>query len=333
MRCERHDRWARRGRGVKNRLRGHPQKPHDAAVKSEFEWIALWQRLQKLPGDVRIGIGDDCAVINAAKPGLFGLLKCDACVEGIHFTRKTPLDLVGRKVMSRNISDIASMGGTPRFALVSAALPDRISDAGRKKLYRGLTAAARRHGCEIIGGDTSRSRSGLFISVFVYGEVEKNRLLTRSGARKGDHVYVTGRLGGSIKGKHLLFEPRMAQSRWLARYFKPSACIDLSDGLGSDLRRLSDQSGAGFEILAAAVPVSRGCSLRQALYDGEDYELLFTVPPSQSAALMKAWRKHFKLPLTWIGIVRPRAFGLRLTTSSGRRVAIRTSHDHFRHHA
>ena len=104
-------------------------------MKSEFEWIALWQRLQKLPRDVRIGIGDDCAVIDTVKPGFFGLLKCDACIEGIHFTRKTPLDLVGHKVMARNLSDIASMGGGPRFALVSIALPDRIHYAGRKKLH------------------------------------------------------------------------------------------------------------------------------------------------------------------------------------------------------
>jgi thiamine-monophosphate kinase len=302
-------------------------------VKAEFEWIALWKRVQRLPKDVRIGIGDDCAVVETGKRGLLGLLKCDACVEGIHFTRKAPLDLVGRKVMARNISDIAAMGGRPRFALVSVAIPDRIKDAGRRKLHRGLTAAARAHGCEIIGGDTSRSRSGLFVSVFLYGEVEKKNLLTRSGAKKGDHVYVTGKLGGSIKGKHLSFKPRLEEARWLAHHFKPTACIDLSDGLGGDLRRLAEQSKVGFEIFAASILRSPGCSVQQALYDGEDYELLFSVRPSASGTLTRSWKRKFKVPLTWIGIVRPSSFGLVLTEPFGRRSQIHPSYDHFRHHS
>ena len=163
--------------------------------------------------------------------------------------------------------------------------------------------------------------------------MEKNRLLTRSGAKKGDHVYVTGRLGGSIKGKHLLFEPRIAQARWLARRFKPTACIDLSDGLGGDLRRLSEQSGVGFEILSAAVPVTRGYSLRRALDDGEDYELLFTIRPALTAAFEKAWKKQFKLRLTQIGVVRPRSLGIMLKDPVGKFSRIGESYDHFRHHA
>lgn len=298
-------------------------------VRSEFGWIAHFQRNQKLPPDVRVGIGDDCAVIQTGKPGRFGLLKCDACVEGIHFTPSTPLDRVGAKTMARNISDIASMGGLPRFALVSVAIPTRIRDAARMKLYRGLTRAARLHGCEIIGGDTSRSRSGLFVSVFIYGEVDQALLMTRSGAKPGDHVYVTGRLGGSILGKHLSFKPRLAEARWLARNFKPSACIDLSDGLGGDLHRISEQSRVGFEIDPRSVPRSSGCTLDQALYDGEDYELLITVRPGRSAKLHTAWRKKFALSLTRIGTVRPRSFGIRLARAG----SIKVSHDHFRHNS
>jgi len=301
-------------------------------VKREFEWIAWFRRLQKVPAGLQIGIGDDCAVIRTGKRGLLGLLKCDACVEGVHFKPKTPLDQVGQKVMCRNVSDIASMGGRPRFALVSVAIPPKVSDSQRKKLYLGLTAAARRHGCEIVGGDTSRSPSKLFVSVFIYGEVEQTRLLTRSGARAGDSVYVTGTLGGSIRGKHLRFAPRLAQARWLARHFKPSACIDLSDGLGGDLHRLAERSGVGFEISSKAIPTSSGCSISQALYDGEDYELLFTVRPNVSMAMERAWRKSFGLTLTQIGVVRPHTFGIKLKDPAGKLARIGESYDHFRHH-
>jgi len=319
--------------GLSNHMMARVKRRSFRPRTGEFEWIAYFQRQQKLPRDVHVGIGDDCAVVQTGRRGFMGLLKCDACVEGIHFTSKTPLQLVGRKVMARNISDIAAMGGVPRFALVSVALPSNISDPARKKLYLGLRDMSRRHGCEIIGGDTSRSRSGLFVSVFIYGDVEKKLLLTRSGAKKGNDVFVTGKLGGSIKEKHLLFEPRLAQARWLARNFKPTSCIDLSDGLGGDLHRLAEQSHAGFEIDADSIPASPGCSTHQALYDGEDYELLFTIPRSRSGRLQKAWQKKFRLPLTRIGIVRPSSFGIRLREISGRTSKIHPSYDHFRHHA
>ncbi len=302
-------------------------------MKSEFDWIRLWQKAQKLPRDVRVGIGDDCAVVDGAKPGFFGLLKCDACVEGVHFTPRTGLDLVGRKVMARNISDIAAMGGNPRFALVSAAIPKGISDSGRRKLYDGLTRTARRHGCEIIGGDTSSSKSGLFVSVFVYGEVEKELLMLRSGAKAGDYVFVTGKLGGSIRGKHLNFEPRLAEARWLAKNFKPTAAIDLSDGLGGDLRRIAEQSRVGFEIFADQIPRSPGASLKNALYDGEDYELLFTARPAVGSKLLRSWKSRFGVPLSFIGYARGKNFGIQLAGPGSKRAQISSSYDHFRGNA
>ena len=271
-------------------------------------------------------------MIQTGKRGVFGLLKCDACVERIHFTPRTSIALVGRKVMARNLSDIAAMGGKPLYALVSASLPDRISDSKRNALVEALRRTGRRFGCEVIGGDTTRSKSDLFLSVFVYGEVERKHLLTRSGAKPGHEVFVTGKLGGSLAGKHLAFQPRLAEARWLASRFKPSAAIDLSDGLGGDLHRLAEQSNVGFKIDERRLPLSDGCSVYQALYDGEDYEILFCVPKSKSRALMRAWKKKFRLPLTRIGRVKPRIFGVQLY-AFGKLRPIASSYDHFRHHA
>jgi thiamine-monophosphate kinase len=154
----------------------------------------------------------------------------------------------------------------------------------------------------IVGGETSRTDGPLSISVSITGAVEKDRWVSREGGRVGDELFVTGALGGSIRGKHLRFIPRVHEARWLTQQYRIRAMMDLSDGLGADLPRLARASGVDFEIDEAAIPRSRGCSIEQAISDGEDYELLFAVAPPDAGALQRSWKKKFpKLRLTRIG--------------------------------
>ena len=220
-------------------------------------------------------IGDDCAVLPGAKPGQRLLYTCDPVVEGVHFLPATPARQVGWKAMARNLSDIAAMGGQPRWAVVSLGLRANTPVRYVQDLYAGMTAVARPFGCEIVGGDTTHVRREQFVVVALIGEVERRRLTLRSGAKPGDRIFVTGKLGGSRAGKHLRFTPRLREARWLTAHFPIHAMLDISDGLASDLRRLVEASRVGVDIVSRQVP--RNGSLRAALTDGEDFELLFTV--------------------------------------------------------
>jgi thiamine-monophosphate kinase len=273
----------------------------------------------RFDGRVEIGPGDDCALVHFGQN--LQLLKTDCVVEGIHFLPETPGRAIGWKALCRVISDIAAMGGDPLDAVITVAIsPDR-ELAWLTDLYAGLNQAAARYGVNLVGGETSRSPGPLFVSVALTGKVEKERLVLRSGGKIGDRLYVTGRLGGSLQGKHLSFEPRLAESRWLTQNFNLHAMIDLSDGLGSDLPRLAKASGTGFEIDFSALPKNAGCSAEQALTDGEDYELLFAVRDEDGAKLEQDWIKVFpELPLTQIG-------GL---TERKRESFEKSGYDHFR---
>jgi thiamine-monophosphate kinase len=272
----------------------------------------------RFDGRVEIGPGDDCALVRFGQN--LQLLKTDCVVEGIHFLPETPGQAVGWKALCRVISDIGAMGGDPLDAVITVAIsPDRELD-WLTDLYAGLNEAAARYGVNLVGGETSRSPGPVFVSVALTGKIEKERLVVRSGGKVGDRLYVTGRLGGSLQGKHLSFEPRLAESRWLTQNFKLHAMIDLSDGLGSDLPRLAKASGTGFEIDFSALPKNAGCSEEQALTDGEDYELLFAVSEEDGAKLEADWIKAFpELPLARIG---------RLTERNGDPL-IKPGYDHF----
>lgn len=251
--------------------------------------------------NVRVGIGDDCAVIGPRSAKTWQLLKTDCIVEGVHFTRDADAKKIGWKAMVRALSDIAAMGGLPRYALVTLGAPAEEKVSRVKEIYAGLKSSARRFGAQIVGGETTRSPV-LFLSVALVGEVERDRCVTRTGGRAGDLVYVTGKLGGSIRGRHLDFTPRIAEARWLTENFRIRAMMDLSDGLGADLPRLARASKAGFEIFEEKIPRNRGCTSRDAIRDGEDYELLFAIAPRDAIALEAAWAKRFRrLPLTCIG--------------------------------
>jgi len=287
---------------------------------------ALVRRLAKLaPGraDVVAGIGDDCAVVRFDRNDRFDLLlKSDPVIEGIHFTRRANAADVGHKALGRVLSDIAAMGGEPLWFLVDLVAPASISVARLEGLYRGMARLARRHGVALVGGDTSRGKT-LELHVFAAGRVARGKAILRSGARPGDVLYVTGSLGGSLRGRHLRFEPRLAEGQWLAAQGWVTAMMDLSDGLATDLRRMMAASGTGAVIEAARVPVSpaakrirdRRSPLEHALADGEDFELLFTVPRRKTVGFEAAWRRHFRLRCTRIGTMTRRPGLLQLDTS------------------
>lgn len=252
--------------------------------------------------DVLVGPGDDCAVIGRPRDRTWQLLKTDCVIEDVHFTLETDPKRVGWKALCRAISDIAAMGGEPRHALVTIALPRNLKLQWIDAFYAGMRRAARRYQIAVAGGETARTPGPIFINVALTGEVERRHCVLRSGGKAGDAIYVTGRLGGSLGGKHLDFTPRVAEARWLASQFRPHAMMDLSDGLGTDLPRLAAASGCGFQLEQELIPRTAGTSTDQAISDGEDYELLFTISPALQSRLESAWRRKFsRLPLTRIG--------------------------------
>ena len=206
------------------------------------------------------------------------------------------------------------MAGTPNSALITLALPPKFDAARVEKIYSGLNTLARQHGVAIAGGETTANPGGLLISVALLGTVAREKCVLRSGAKAGDALFVTGELGGSLAERHLDFEPRLAEARWLAEHFLPHAMIDLSDGLAGDLRHILKASHVGAELLARAIPISRAARLASkaessakppllaALTDGEDFELLFTGPGRAAVPLLDAWKLKFpKLKLSCIG--------------------------------
>ncbi len=249
---------------------------------------------------VVIGPGDDCAVVRLADGGL-QLLKTDCVIEDVHFLPTDAAERVGWKALARAISDVAACGGVPESALVTVAVPGDRAVTWLEGLYAGIGRVAREFGVAVVGGETARSRSGVFVSVALTGRVEVERLTPRSGGRVGDALFVTGRLGGSFaSGRHLDFRPRVAEARWLTENFRVRAMMDLSDGLGSDLPRLARASGVGFRVDPARLPLAGGCSVEAAISDGEDYELLFAVGVEDADSLERAWA-FGDVPLTRIG--------------------------------
>lgn len=255
-----------------------------------------------LNSSVVSGAGDDCAVARFANGDNVLVLKTDCIVEDVHFLPTANAAAVGWKAMARPLSDFAAMSAVPQFALVTVITRSTTKVAWLTGLYRGLTKAAQRFGVAIVGGETSATRGPAAISVSVAGTAERNRWVRRSGGRAGDELFVTGALGGSIRGKHLRFTPRIAESLWLTKHFRVHAMMDLSDGLGADLPRLARASKLGFEVDRRSIPRTLGCTVEQAVSDGEDYELLFAIAPRHSEQLQASWQRQFpKLQLTRIG--------------------------------
>jgi len=284
---------------------------------NEFELIHRLTRALPTNPSVVVGAGDDCAVLDAGVPDRLLLFKTDAVVEGVHFTSGTVPEKIGHKALGRCLSDIAAMAGTPSAALVTIALPRDFSPDFVEGVYAGLNALARRHQVAIVGGETTTNPGGMLISVALLGWVPRGKGVLRSGAEAGDAIFVTGELGGSLAGKHLEFEPRLAEARWLAQHFSLHAMLDVSDGLAGDLRHILTASRVGAELLASSIPVSKEArraakagaaakpALLAALTDGEDFELLFTVASRDAVPLLDAWKQQFpQLPLACIGKIK-----------------------------
>ena len=291
---------------IRSRRRTHLDS---LVVLGENGLLDLLTSSWKTGARVLTGVGDDCAVLRGGK-GECLLFKTDAVVEGVHFAAGEKPELIGRKALARALSDLAAMGATPVAAVITLGMAKDESARRLRGIYRGMESVAKKYGVDLVGGETTRAAQ-LFLNVALLGECRGYRPVLRSGARPGDLIFVTGKLGGTQARRHLTFEPRLAEGEWLARCGAATAMMDLSDGLGADLPRLARASGIEFAIDLDAIPRARGVSLQAALGDGEDYELLFTISPAAAKTLKKAW-PFTATPLHGIGVARPRGKGVPL---------------------
>ena len=247
------------------------------------------------------GLGDDCAVLPATRGRQ--LITVDPVVYGRHFNDAVPPRAVGAKLLKRNLSDLAAMGGRPTAAVLAVTLDARVIRKWLEQFYRGLAACARRYRVPIVGGDLAQADGIVAASLTLLGRPAGSRVVTRTGSRAGDWIYVTGRLGGSLRtGHHYRFEPRLAEGTWLARRPDVRAMMDVSDGLAKDLRALTPR-GTVPALNPAALPRRTGCGVAEAVGDGEDYELVFTLAArSDPTAFERAWRRAFpRTRLTGLG--------------------------------
>lgn len=247
------------------------------------------------------GIGDDCAVLPASRGRQ--LITVDPVIHGRHFDDTVPPRAVGEKLLKRNLSDLAAMGGKPTAAVLALTLDARVSRRWLEAFYRGLAAAARRYRVAIVGGDVAQADGVVAASLTLLGEASGTRVLTRTGAKVGDWIHVTGILGGSrASGHHFRFSPRLREGAWLARRDEVRAMMDVSDGLAKDLHALTPP-GAVPALEAALLPCRGQAEVRAALTDGEDYELVFALAQrADRGSFARAWHRAFPgTRLTCIG--------------------------------
>jgi thiamine-monophosphate kinase len=254
------------------------------------KWLKAWPQGQALP----LGPGDDCAVLPSPSPQEQLVWKTDAVVQDVHFRISDSARAIGHKALARVLSDFAAMGAVPQFALITVGLPSSLPSSFVQRCYQGMGALAQKWNISLAGGETTRSQT-FWLSVSGLGQVKKNKAITRAGAKPGDYLFITGKLGGSFPQRHLRFTPRLAEGQWLAQKNFATAMMDVSDGLGKDLPRLAAASEVSYQLQASALPRNKGCTADQALNDGEDYELLFTVHPQNYARLIKSWPFSTKL--------------------------------------
>lgn len=341
-------------------------RPKATFAIREFDLIRTLQHRHGAEGASIIrGIGDDAAVIVPAKKR-WQLVTTDLLTEGIHFDFLTAgCSDIGFRAAAANLSDIAAMGGTPHYMLVSVAIPRNGTSQQVQQLYRGMMAACRPHKVRLIGGDTTASAATWFISITLIGSVTPGRALFRRGARVGDDLYVTGTLGDSLAGlkllrqahrkantpllpprhraflirRHLRPTARIAEGQWLSIHGWATAAIDVSDGLSGDLHHICEESHVGVDINLSALPISPAClayakstaedPITLALAGGEDYELLFTVA-SRHRRRFEELAAAQQISFTRIGRIKPTRSGVHSLAPDGKRQPLPiTSYEHF----
>lgn len=297
---------------------------------------------------VLVNIGDDAAVLRSSSDKLL-IFTTDTMVQRIHFDLNyCTFEEIGWKAMAANLSDVAAMAGLPTYALVTVGLPRSMQAEHVLSIYKGASRIAKKHSCRIIGGDTTLVPKDLFISIALLGEVEKGSLVTRDGAKKGDLICVTGKLGEAQAGleylkkhgrrnlalvrKHLRPEPRIDQAKVLVKSLKINSMIDISDGLSSELFHLTRESSLGAVIFEQNLPISSKCTklasllnrapLNWALSSGEEYELLFTVDRRDQARID---RVKSRVDVSVIGEMVDQKRGVRLVGKSGRITSLKRS--------
>jgi thiamine-monophosphate kinase len=266
------------------------------------------------------GIGDDCAVLRLPA-GHEALVTTDFSLEGVHFRREWhPAEVVGHRCLTRGLSDIAAMGGKPAAAFLSLALPPNLEQRWVDGFMKGFTALAKKYAVNLAGGDTAQSPTGVLADVMVVGSVPRGKAVLRSGAKVGDDIYVTGKLGMGVAAlnrllrgekpdtvlrdriarKHFYPEPRIGVGEHLRERGLASAMIDISDGLSTDLAHICEESGVSAWIAEEAIPVAPGATLQDALHGGDEYELIFAARPQKHRAIPKS---AGGVSITWIGTV------------------------------
>ena len=318
----------------------------------EFELIAHLTRGLSSRSDVALGVGDDCAILDLNSAILL-LATCDSLVDGVHFTRQfSSPEQIGRKAVAVNLSDIAAMGGEPRYALVSLILPSDLPRSYVDNLYAGIRHEAAHYATTIVGGNiaSSSKSTSLVIDITLLGTIERDHAIPRSGAHSGDTLMVTGTPGDSAAGLYTLLhpdsrylhdaqealrtvhrtpQPRIRVGRILSQ-FGPAiitAMLDISDGLSGDLSHLCTRSKVGARVELAHLPLSpsmRSVAARidydpfsWALHGGEDYELLFTVSPGHEQKVIDAVQGATGISVTSIGTMLPAEEGMKLLYSDG----------------
>ncbi len=330
---------------------------------SELGEFGLIDQIKKIAADhsknILIGIDDDAAAVQIS-PGKILLATTDALIEGVHFDLNYfTFYQLGWRALAANLSDIAAMGGQPRYALVSLGLPPQLDVESALDFYRGMKALGDEFQTAIIGGDTTRSPDRVFISITVLGEADPDKVCRRAGAQIGDAIFVTGDLGASAAGlrilksgdeklqskfsaaiaKHLTPRPRVHEAQFLVKHFPIHAMIDVSDGLASEVHHICQLSRAGALVVQNKIPIhseTRAAAkyfgdeaLEYALGGGEEFELLFTAPAGVAQQLRNEFFAKFNLPCSEIGVIREKSHGVTLVSGGGESALLQRGFDHF----
>lgn len=296
----------------------------------EHEAIRRLSAMLGTHSDLIMGPGDDCSVVRLPGSSQDQVFTTDPVIEDVHFLSSDAPERIGNKAAGRVLSDIAAMGAQPQWLLVDVVAPPSLDYRTMERIYIGMNALCERFDTFIIGGDLAQGPC-LELHVFGTGTLPSGSALLRSGAKYGDAILVTGALGGSIHGKHLDFIPRVDEGIFLRDSGLVDSMIDISDGLATDLRHIMAQSGVGAIVDVEKIPITG--TLDQALYDGEDFELLFTLPPSHLDELCALWKRRFPSNLSIIGAITNHVGMLQLGFADGRILPLeRKAFEHFSIH-